>query len=318
MNKVKKIVKKIVGMFMIVIPLRNVIVLESNPDMADNTYALFKRMIEREYNKKYKFIWLVKDVNACKNKCKIDNVYFEEIKPQTTRGMIKRIWILFTSRFIISSHSYIDKKRNGQVVVALGHGTPIKSVSQYFMMGDDCDFTLCPSESLISSFCKELRLKEKHMFVCGYPRNDMLRKSSGKLAGLLDAKYDKVIVWLPTFRQHSDKNRVDSEFNFPIGIPIIYGIKELEEINNFLKERNVLMMLKLHPAQDTSIIKAATLSNFILLSDKMISDAGAQLYEVLADTDALITDYSSVYCDYLLLNKPIAITLDDFKEYYVD
>ena len=40
-----------------------------------------------------------------------------------------------------------------------------------------------------------------------------------------------------------------------------------------------------------------------------------QLYELLAKTDALVTDYSSVYYDYLLTDKPIGLTVDDFKEY---
>lgn len=39
------------------------------------------------------------------------------------------------------------------------------------------------------------------------------------------------------------------------------------------------------------------------------------LYEFLGQTDGLITDYSSVYYDYLLVDKPIAITTDDLEEY---
>ncbi len=40
------------------------------------------------------------------------------------------------------------------------------------------------------------------------------------------------------------------------------------------------------------------------------------LYELLAQTDALITDYSSVYFDYLLTDRPIALTIADREEYF--
>ena len=40
------------------------------------------------------------------------------------------------------------------------------------------------------------------------------------------------------------------------------------------------------------------------------------LYELLAQTDALITDYSSVYFDYLLTDRPIALTIADKEEYF--
>ena len=39
------------------------------------------------------------------------------------------------------------------------------------------------------------------------------------------------------------------------------------------------------------------------------------MYRLLKDTDALITDYSSVYFDYLLLDKPEAFIIEDMKEY---
>ena len=39
------------------------------------------------------------------------------------------------------------------------------------------------------------------------------------------------------------------------------------------------------------------------------------LYEILPHTDMLITDYSSVYFDYLLLNKPIVFINTDLEKY---
>ena len=40
-----------------------------------------------------------------------------------------------------------------------------------------------------------------------------------------------------------------------------------------------------------------------------------QLYQIVGKTDALLTDYSSICIDYLLLNRPIGFILDDIKEY---
>ena len=46
-----------------------------------------------------------------------------------------------------------------------------------------------------------------------------------------------------------------------------------------------------------------------------LNEKNVQLYQFIGSTDALITDYSSVYYDYLLTGKPIGLTVDDFEEY---
>ena len=42
------------------------------------------------------------------------------------------------------------------------------------------------------------------------------------------------------------------------------------------------------------------------------------LYELLGMADKLITDYSSVYIDYLILDKPIGFFIPDLKKYSND
>ena len=42
---------------------------------------------------------------------------------------------------------------------------------------------------------------------------------------------------------------------------------------------------------------------------------GLSVYALLRNADALITDYSSAYFDYMLLNRPIAFTVEDIEEY---
>ena len=52
-----------------------------------------------------------------------------------------------------------------------------------------------------------------------------------------------------------------------------------------------------------------------LLTEEIISEQYGTLYTFLGTTSALITDYSSVFLDYYLLNRPVAFTINDFEEY---
>lgn len=61
-------------------------------------------------------------------------------------------------------------------------------------------------------------------------------------------------------------------------------------------------------------IDFTALSNTNTLSNDDFCSAGVQMYEFLSLTDALISDYSSVAIDYLVLNK-IAFALDDYGIY---
>ena len=57
------------------------------------------------------------------------------------------------------------------------------------------------------------------------------------------------------------------------------------------------------------------LSNIIMIDNDKLFEQDIQINELLADADALISDYSSAAVDYLLLDRPMAFTLDDVKEY---
>lgn len=310
MSAIKGILKKLMDF----VPLKNKVILESNPDMADNTYYLYKKILEKGYNRKYKLIWLVNNPKEFNN-INIKNVYFKEWEPKNPIKKLDNRWLLYTAKYVIVCNKYIEKRRKNQTVAALGHGTILKSVKQHKMIGKDCDFTLCPSEFFIPIYCDQLKLNRSQLVLSGYPRNDML-SVGGSISRLLRCNEDtKYIIWMPTFRKQKNSGRVDSSFSFPLGIPIIYNVQELKSINKFLKKCNIVMLLKLHPAQDTSVIRASSYSNFLILDDAALKEHGITLYEILSDTAALITDYSSIYYDYLLLHKPIGITLDDYQEY---
>ena len=101
----------------------------------------------------------------------------------------------------------------------------------------------------------------------------------------------------------------------PLGIPICYSEEDYFKLNRFLEEHNILLLLKPHPAQNIDMIVNTHCSNICILDNDELKKYNIQTNELLAQTDALITDYSSIYYDYLLLNKPIGITLDDYEQY---
>ncbi len=142
----------------------------------------------------------------------------------------------------------------------------------------------------------------------GLPRNEILFNEN------CINKKQKFIVWLPTYRQH--KNLKENPENvFPLGVPVIRTNEELEKLDHFLEKKNMKLLLRMHPAQDTSVLKISKMKNILLADDKFLEKNNVTLYELLAFSDALITDYSSVYYDYLLTSKPIGLMMEDMEQY---
>jgi CDP-glycerol glycerophosphotransferase (TagB/SpsB family) len=49
----------------------------------------------------------------------------------------------------------------------------------------------------------------------------------------------------------------------------------------------------------------------LVLTDQKLRDMGIDFYQLLSLTDALVTDYSSIYADYLLLDRPMVFVPAD-------
>lgn len=75
------------------------------------------------------------------------------------------------------------------------------------------------------------------------------------------------------------------------------------------------MIIKIHPAQDTSKITKQQFTNIRFLYNQDLELLNIPFYTILPQVDALITDYSSILFDFLLLNRPMAFTIDDIKSY---
>ena len=109
-------------------------------------------------------------------------------------------------------------------------------------------------------------------------------------------QYKKVYIYMPTWR------RTKSDFIAASGI-------DWEKLNESLNKKNELLILKLHPHTKLNMDAITNYSNL------MIYQKNSDVYTVLPYIDCLITDYSSIYTDFLMMNKEIILFIFDFEDY---
>lgn len=296
----RKIVDKLFGNLVF-----NYILLESKPDISDNTCAVFDEMIRRNLNQKYKIIWFVDDINHTVGKIK--NVkYISNSSPI-------RYWYKFFAKCGISCNNKIYSYRKGQFSMFLGHGIPIKSLrAAEIKMSDKIDVWLSTSEKMTELFSYEFWADIDKGVALGYPRNDAFSMAELDLHKYFDVDFNKVIVWYPTFRQnHGDISASDSS----IALPIIHDDKQAIAINETAKNKKVLIVLKPHFAQDLDYCKDLNLEYIKFIDDDFFFNNDLTSYSFVNSCDALLTDYSSIYFDYMLADKPIGVIWEDYEQY---
>jgi len=79
------------------------------------------------------------------------------------------------------------------------------------------------------------------------------------------------------------------------------------EVDRLMERRNASFFLKLHP-DDRGTLQAGGAHVCEL-------PQGIDIYSLLAATDALISDYSSIIFDFMMLERPIVHYLPDLEEY---
>lgn len=311
-SRLKKFVGKAISLLL---PPKNLIILESLPSLSDNTLGVYEKMLDSNLHYKYKIVWFIYKQEE-REYPKVYNVSYVYIDSQLIIDKMRRFYLLSRAKCVISCNATFATNGEKQFNMYLNHGTPLKDTKKYISINQSCNYVINQSKAIEDIMVKCYKVEKKQLVYLGYPRNDYLfSKKPSKDIMFPDYKFAKIIMWMPTFRQHKVGGRVDSTKTFKFGIPILSSDDDLEKLNNFLNESNLLLIIKPHPSQDISYLLNQSMSNLHILYDDQLFQKGVYLYELLGQMDALITDFSSVYFDYLLLDKPIGLTIDDLDEY---
>lgn len=174
------------------------------------------------------------------------------------------------------------------------------SLFPFFNYVNEPSLILSLSKETQDIFAKAFRVSIDKVLITGYPRNDILLKNAS-----LEKKVpqEKKVIYMPTFR-----GSVNSDFD----LFLQYGF-DVDILDTFLSNENMQLDIKLHPfnkPSDTLIEKLAQSKNISFLDHDAI-------YEIISEYDMLITDYSSIYFDYILVDRPIVFTPFD-KDIYLE
>lgn len=216
--------------------------------------------------------------------------------------------------FSVSKRDVNKPVIEGAKTVQLWHGTPLRD-NDIADIGEDYDMVIIASGEFMGN--QKLSSKKEYFYaLTGYPRNDRLFSPNKRMSERIKEKcdYEKMAIYLPTHRWN-----VSEKGEFLLGKKFeLFGEKfgfDLAGLEQVLEKNKAVFVFKPHPVQclaDMEMVSRISASKRIFLVDP--SDPLEDLYDYLGEADVLITDYSSVYFDYLLLNRPIIFAPFDFVE----
>lgn len=239
--------------------------------------------------------------------------YFIETESISGIRRALRAGVWFTSAGLPAYGTGLCRDRQ---IINLWHGVPLKKIALldpnlhrasriYFqkIFSENYTCVLTTSHSLISLMAQSFHIPEDKIKVWGQPRNDGIFQQNDRAALLQEVypdlpEYHTAVLYAPTFRDHGAVQL----FPFPDF--------DLEQMENFLEQKKMLLFIRTHIAEQGAA--DAYLGNRIrFLGNEQAED----ITGILNIFDCLITDYSSIYIDYLLTEKPLIFLPYDRQQY---
>ena len=166
------------------------------------------------------------------------------------------------------------------------------------MLRTNLSYVLSTSPVFNEYIAKHAGVRKNKIITNSYPRYDPL--FNGEYEKINFNNDAKKVLYAPTWRHYASiKFFPFSDFN-------------IEKLQTFLINNNIIIYIRVHPRFEEQInIDFSKYSNIQLFSGKEYPD----INEYMANFDALITDYSSIFYDFMILDRPIFYFAYDLAEY---
>lgn len=278
----------------------------------DNSKHLFLKFL-KFYKNEFEIIWISAKKDVYKKVAKeVGNVH--SIYLYSLGGL----WKLARSRVIFFTHGTGDipyfKFSFRKKLVLLWHAISFKMTGLLDPKMKKKDkrkwqretnrYSFIISSSDIDRYVKSccFGVSVEKIKITGLPRNDMLYESLKDKSLISKYKFleGKIILYAPTYRREGEAKF----FPFPDFDPFF--------LNTFLEEKNAYILLRSHYHENIPNEKLPLIKRIYYTDWEKFED----VQEILLITDILITDYSSIFLDFLILNRPIIFIPYDKENFF--
>lgn len=283
--------------------------------ITDSPYAIFLGLNAHETFSNYQHIWVVDHPDTLV-------FYQEKFKVfQNVSFVIKEsneyLKALTESKFLINNATfpaYFTKKPE-QVYINTWHGTPLKHMgfdvknnlkgSQNTMKNFlASDYIISPNAHTTNIFKHTFKLDGLYsgeILEIGYPRIDLTINTTANeareyLAEHLNLKKNPIILYCPTWRGKNVNDPENSLLNI---------FEEIKLLNQKLPHQ---VLVKVHPFVYSKAKEMPELKPY-LVPDFLDTN------QLMPAVDLMITDYSSIFFDFLVTDKPIVFYVPDLDKY---
>ena len=306
--KIARVLMRICGFFLPVQKKTMIFSSLGGRNFGDSPRAIYDEVCNRTEFNDWNLIWAFVEPNKHNiprgEKVKIDTILFFK------KLLTSKVWI---------SNSSMDRginlKRKSNIRVETWHGLPFKKIGGEENQNSfgrktenineklDCETIRCAqSEYDREIYSRVFHASKDAILLCDLPRNDELLRYTEKDINSIKSKLNipkqkKVILYAPTYREY-----LINDNNMYIAPPV-----DLRKWEMLLGDSYVLL-IRAHYA----VTEALKIKETDFVRDVSIYPPINELYII---TDLLISDYSSVFVDYSILERPMLCYPYDLKEY---
>lgn len=299
----------------------NIVLYESffGRGMICNPYAIFLQLLQNPAYKRLKHVWVLDNIEN-------HSVLLEEYSGYSNVIFVQReskqyLKYLCSAKYLINNvtfPSYFAKKP-GQIYLNTWHGIPMKHVGYDVPQGNidvsnivrnflHTDYLSAANSFMVDNYNNAFKMREIYkggIIEEGYPRLDLLNHFSREEVYLQLQKIGveiepskKIILFAPTWRgiSYSDANA-----NIDIYKDFKHQLEKLIDTNNYQ------ILIKVHQR----VFELAREE----LTDGFFIPATIDANVVLGVTDILISDFSSIYFDFLATERPVLFYIEDLEQY---